>query len=151
MLVYVWSREFPNANINIYGLVTLKVCECWLVIILQSFCVFTKLQSFFSLIHIWCMDVHKILIAGILSTMGHACFRCHFWFTYCTRSSGNLCRASLLLFDRVTSTGWWEEHTEDSNVVVSFFFFQRWKYILLWCSNSMLLQNHQLSLFLSGC
>lgn len=24
MLVYVWSREFPNANINIYGLVTLK-------------------------------------------------------------------------------------------------------------------------------
>lgn len=27
MLVYVWSREFPNANINIYGLVTLKVCD----------------------------------------------------------------------------------------------------------------------------
>ncbi|KAJ8750915.1 hypothetical protein K2173_016096 [Erythroxylum novogranatense] len=24
MLVYVWSREFPNAQINIYGLVTLK-------------------------------------------------------------------------------------------------------------------------------
>ncbi|CAK9165366.1 unnamed protein product [Ilex paraguariensis] len=24
MLLYVWSREFPNANINIYGLVTLK-------------------------------------------------------------------------------------------------------------------------------
>ncbi|KAL5572524.1 hypothetical protein UlMin_022121 [Ulmus minor] len=24
MLVYVWSREFPNANINIYGLVQLK-------------------------------------------------------------------------------------------------------------------------------
>ncbi|XP_024030865.1 derlin-1 [Morus notabilis] len=24
MLVYVWSREFPSANINIYGLVTLK-------------------------------------------------------------------------------------------------------------------------------
>ena len=27
MLLYVWSREFPNANINIYGLVTLKVCS----------------------------------------------------------------------------------------------------------------------------
>lgn len=25
MLLYVWSREFPTANINIYGLVTLKV------------------------------------------------------------------------------------------------------------------------------
>lgn len=25
MLLYVWSREFPNANINIYGLVSLKV------------------------------------------------------------------------------------------------------------------------------
>lgn len=25
MLLYVWSREFPNAQINIYGLVTLKV------------------------------------------------------------------------------------------------------------------------------
>ncbi|KAE9448717.1 hypothetical protein C3L33_19376, partial [Rhododendron williamsianum] len=24
MLLYVWSREFPNANISIYGLVTLK-------------------------------------------------------------------------------------------------------------------------------
>lgn len=24
MLVYLWSREFPNANINIYGLVSLK-------------------------------------------------------------------------------------------------------------------------------
>ncbi|CAB4288348.1 unnamed protein product [Prunus armeniaca] len=24
MLVYVWSREFPNANVNIYGLVALK-------------------------------------------------------------------------------------------------------------------------------
>ncbi|XP_009605271.2 derlin-1 isoform X1 [Nicotiana tabacum] len=24
MLLYIWSREFPNANINIYGLVTLK-------------------------------------------------------------------------------------------------------------------------------
>ncbi|GKV06740.1 hypothetical protein SLEP1_g18590 [Rubroshorea leprosula] len=24
MLVYVWSREFPNAKINIYGLVSLK-------------------------------------------------------------------------------------------------------------------------------
>ncbi|KAE8698395.1 Derlin-1 [Hibiscus syriacus] len=24
MLLYVWSREFPNAQINIYGLVTLK-------------------------------------------------------------------------------------------------------------------------------
>lgn len=24
MLLYVWSREFPNANINIYGLVQLK-------------------------------------------------------------------------------------------------------------------------------
>ncbi|KAJ0030817.1 hypothetical protein Pint_13303 [Pistacia integerrima] len=24
MLIYVWSREFPNAQINIYGLVTLK-------------------------------------------------------------------------------------------------------------------------------
>ncbi|KAL8489699.1 hypothetical protein ACS0TY_025552 [Phlomoides rotata] len=24
MLLYVWSREFPNANINLYGLVTLK-------------------------------------------------------------------------------------------------------------------------------
>ncbi|KAM1072700.1 hypothetical protein FF1_017930 [Malus domestica] len=24
MLVYVWSREFPNANVNIYGLVQLK-------------------------------------------------------------------------------------------------------------------------------
>ncbi|GMP59607.1 hypothetical protein CsSME_00022828 [Camellia sinensis var. sinensis] len=24
MLLYVWSREFPNANINIYGLVSLK-------------------------------------------------------------------------------------------------------------------------------
>lgn len=24
MLLYVWSREFPNANINIYGLVNLK-------------------------------------------------------------------------------------------------------------------------------
>lgn len=25
MLLYVWSREFPNAQISIYGLVTLKV------------------------------------------------------------------------------------------------------------------------------
>jgi len=25
MIVYVWSREFPNARINIYGLVSLKV------------------------------------------------------------------------------------------------------------------------------
>lgn len=24
MLLYLWSREFPNANINLYGLVTLK-------------------------------------------------------------------------------------------------------------------------------
>ncbi|KAL8519585.1 hypothetical protein ACS0TY_010502 [Phlomoides rotata] len=24
MLLYAWSREFPNANINLYGLVTLK-------------------------------------------------------------------------------------------------------------------------------
>ena len=26
ILLYVWSREFPNAQINIYGLVALKVC-----------------------------------------------------------------------------------------------------------------------------
>lgn len=25
MIVYVWGREFPNARINIYGLVSLKV------------------------------------------------------------------------------------------------------------------------------
>jgi hypothetical protein len=25
MLVYLWSREFPNAQINIYGLVNMKV------------------------------------------------------------------------------------------------------------------------------
>lgn len=25
MLLYVWSREFPNAQVNIYGLVALKV------------------------------------------------------------------------------------------------------------------------------
>ena len=27
MLVYVWSRENPNAQINIYGLVQLRVCN----------------------------------------------------------------------------------------------------------------------------
>lgn len=26
MLVYVWSREFPNALVSFYGLVSLKVC-----------------------------------------------------------------------------------------------------------------------------
>lgn len=25
MMIYVWSREFPDAPINIYGVVTLKV------------------------------------------------------------------------------------------------------------------------------
>nr|GEZ07781.1 derlin-1 [Tanacetum cinerariifolium] len=34
MLLYVWSREFPNANINIYGLVQLKwkILPSWWVI-----------------------------------------------------------------------------------------------------------------------
>lgn len=27
MIVYVWGREFPNARINIYGLVSLKVFD----------------------------------------------------------------------------------------------------------------------------
>nr|ACN36912.1 unknown [Zea mays] len=27
MLLYVWSRENPNAQINIYGLVQLRVCN----------------------------------------------------------------------------------------------------------------------------
>jgi Derlin-2/3 len=27
MLVYVWSRENPNAQINIYGILQLKVCS----------------------------------------------------------------------------------------------------------------------------
>lgn len=26
MLLYMWSREYPNAQVNIYGLVALKVC-----------------------------------------------------------------------------------------------------------------------------
>lgn len=25
MIVYIWAREFPNARINIYGVVSLKV------------------------------------------------------------------------------------------------------------------------------
>ena len=27
MLLYVWSREYPNAQINMYGLVQLRVCN----------------------------------------------------------------------------------------------------------------------------
>jgi Derlin-2/3 len=27
MLLYVWSREYPNAHINIYGLIPLRVCN----------------------------------------------------------------------------------------------------------------------------
>ncbi|KAK8550439.1 hypothetical protein V6N13_118957 [Hibiscus sabdariffa] len=33
MLVYIWSREFPNAQVNIYGLVALKVGIVFLLIV----------------------------------------------------------------------------------------------------------------------
>jgi hypothetical protein len=31
MLVYIWGREFPNAQVSIYGLVSLKVSIPWLI------------------------------------------------------------------------------------------------------------------------
>lgn len=37
MIVYVWGREFPNARINIYGLVSLKVFDIWKLDRITSF------------------------------------------------------------------------------------------------------------------
>ena len=38
MIIYVWSREFPNERLNIHDLFQLKVCHPFtLVIILKSF------------------------------------------------------------------------------------------------------------------
>ena len=41
MLLYVWSREFPNAQINLYGLVQLKVC--WLIYFCYHHCITIRL------------------------------------------------------------------------------------------------------------
>ncbi|XVE54166.1 hypothetical protein DITRI_Ditri03aG0058800 [Diplodiscus trichospermus] len=76
MLLYVWSREFPNAQINIYGLVTLKT-----------------LCSYAYYFHNYC--------SGILSTLGNAGFGCYFRFTSYSRSSRNHCWTSILLLDSV--------------------------------------------------
>lgn len=119
MLLYVWSREFPNAQINIYGLVALKVCpnlvQCILVFI-------HRLYELYEMKHI----VHRLIgtimlnsFSGILSSMGDACFGCHFWFTSYAKSVRYHCRTSILLFDSVASTSRWKEHFEDSIVGVS--------------------------------
>lgn len=58
MIVYVWSREFPNARISIYGLVTLKVCY-----------LFIYLFSLWFLSYYW--PVLIMLNAGVKKTSYH--------------------------------------------------------------------------------
>lgn len=64
-----------------------------------------------------------IVFSGILSSMGDACFRCHFWFPSYARSNGNHCRASILLFDCFASTCNGKDLIKDSKIGVSLNYF----------------------------
>lgn len=111
MLLYVWSREYPNASINLYGLVTLKVLY---------FLVWVSRRQLFLVSSFILGFVTFFFGLGILLALGNALFRYHLWFSNCARSFGYYCWASLLLPYCASSACWWEEYTEDTNFDVSF-------------------------------
>lgn len=110
MIVYVWSREFPNARINIYGLVSLKVLSLSLSPILSLAISFWKLYN-------TCCGVHT----GILSSLGNAGSGFDFWSSFEARHSRDGCRTSLLLSNRASSSCWWKINAQDSSLGVSFY------------------------------
>lgn len=109
MLLYLWSREFPNANINLYGLVTLKVS------LPHGFLASNVSYCFMCL---W----EFVPCTGILLAVGHALLRRHLWFSNCSWSFRHYCWASLLLPNSTASACWREEHTEDTSIFVSLIF-----------------------------
>lgn len=128
MLVYVWSREFPNAQINIYGLVTLKVCLRYMQLQIIAGCFFLLCMRLgvrvIILTSMLISTLHVLIVfSGILSSMGDAWFRCHFWFPSYARSNGNHCRASILLFDCFASTCNGKDLIKDSKIGVSLNYF----------------------------
>lgn len=151
MLVYVWSREFPNAQINIYGLMTLKVC--WRCIQSQIFVVWFHFlcNRFGFRILVSNIEAHlhpswfSLVFSGILSPMGNACFRCHFWLPHHARSAGDYCGASILLFDCAASTCNWKDLTEDSKMGVSFDYlvplFERCTYQLICMHSAVVIKD----------
>lgn len=104
MLLYLWSREFPTAKINLYGLVTLKV-----------FYLSSPMLSYWS-----CTYNNLALMTGILLAMGDALLRRHIWFSTCAWSFGHCSWASLLLLNSTASACWREEHPKDACIYVSF-------------------------------
>lgn len=60
------------------------------------------------------------LNAGILLAMGHASFRCSFWFGNCARSHWYYSWTSILFLGCVASACHWAKHIEDATMVVSF-------------------------------
>lgn len=133
MLVYVWSREFPNANVNIYGLVALKVCRLVYIHIAIG-CFYFVMYLQLLILNVWCMQFLYIVIAGILSTLGDACFGRHFWFPNYAGSAGNHCWTSVLLLDCVASIGRWKEHITNSEMGVSLL---QYFFVLLRCKVSI--------------
>lgn len=119
MLLYVWSREFPNAQINIYGLVALKVCF-QLPLKWQVFT--TSITSIIIVPVPWygIRGLVSLCSAGLLPTMGNACIGCYIRFTDITRPSWDPCWTSLLLPDRAASSCWWEGHAKNTKMGVSF-------------------------------
>lgn len=81
------------------------------------------------------------LNAGILLAMGHASFRCSFWFRNCARSHWYYSWTSILFLGCVASACHWAKHIEDATMVVSF---KCW-----WCHITF--QQITLPLFLCMC
>jgi hypothetical protein len=133
MLLYVWSREYPNSQINMYGLVQLRVCN------------FTVLLSALS-IFFFCGEVHcpssccpndavtfvglpvyvqfvddTLLFAVFLSSMGYAWIGCDIWITVTAWASGYHGWTSILLPVSVAPASHWKELSQDSKMGVSFY------------------------------
>lgn len=124
MLLYVWSREFPNATINMYGLFTLKVSGNLQVLL-----------SYIVSLLAHCALLNNCLLyfpwsVGILLALDDACTGCYFRFTYLARLSWHCCWTPFLLLDRTSSSRWWKEYSQDSGVGVSFLkqFFLRFEF-----------------------
>lgn len=127
MLVYVWSRENPNAQINIYGLVQLRVCNfttidcnshlrvaqlvnrqskrCGPVDNMRNWLVVDVLSSF----------------AGILSSLGYGLIGYDIWVSINAWPSGHHGWTSILLLFSVAPSCHRKELPQDSEMGVSFY------------------------------
>ncbi|XWS47697.1 hypothetical protein CRYUN_Cryun13aG0006300 [Craigia yunnanensis] len=74
MIVYVWSREFPNAQISIYGVVTLKG-----LLSSYSYSHWTYPRSTYCLFKFEASSCSSGVISRILSTLGIASFGFDIW------------------------------------------------------------------------